>query len=68
MSSKINGVNFYESREVHVTTPTNNFLEFPFQFSFKLPDPRKSRIIVSRDSLGRIISSKSPAIPKYEHR
>ncbi len=44
------------------TTTTNNTIDFPFLLSFKLPDPRKERIIWERDNLGRIVHSKSPEI------
>lgn len=47
-------------RELHHTTPTYEPIDFPFQFNFKLPDPRKMRIILERDGLGRIIHSKPP--------
>lgn len=33
-----------------------------FHFSFHSPNPRKERIIVERDELGKIIHSKSPAL------
>ncbi|RJQ27243.1 hypothetical protein C4577_01685 [Candidatus Parcubacteria bacterium] len=46
------------SRELQVSPPTNNRIDFPFTFPFKLPDPRKTRIIFQRDDLGRIIHSK----------
>ena len=52
----------FKSREAHHATTTNDPIDFPFQFSFKLPDPRKMRIIMARDSLGRIIHSKPPEI------
>ena len=35
---------------------------FDFYFKVKLPKPRKEREIVKRDSLGRIVSLKSPSI------
>ncbi len=50
----------FESWYGYSTITTNNPIDFPFQFSFKLPDPRKERIIWQRDVLGRIIHSKAP--------
>ncbi|MFZ3301357.1 MAG: hypothetical protein WA152_01435 [Microgenomates group bacterium] len=38
--------------DFHFTVPT-----FDFYFKFKLPEPKKSRLIIERDSLGRIVSS-----------
>lgn len=49
--------------EAHPATTTNDPVDFPFQFSFKLPNPRKERIIWERDVLGRIIHSKPQEIP-----
>jgi len=33
---------------------------FKFELKYKLPDPRKSRIIAKRDEFGRIITSRTP--------
>ncbi len=41
------------SRNSHYTIPT-----LEFKFNFILPDPNKSRIILERDKLGRIVHSK----------
>ncbi len=49
-----------EGRELHHATPTYEPIDFPFQYNFKLPDPRKARIKLERDALGRIIHSNSP--------
>jgi len=38
---------------------------FQFSLKFKLPNPRKDRIIFKRDKFGRIVSSKSPGLPEY---
>jgi hypothetical protein len=50
----------FKSWEAHSTIPTNNF---HFKLTFTLPDPRKARLILERDALGRIIHSKPPAMP-----
>jgi|GEM_PF-5736912 len=42
------------------TTPTFELL--PFVLTSPLPKPRKERIIVQRDELGRIVHSKPPGI------
>ena len=49
-----------KSREARPTVPTNNIVDFTFRFNFKLPDPRKTRLIWERDAKGRIIRSKAP--------
>jgi hypothetical protein len=46
---------FLFSRDRQITIPT-----FKFELKFKLPDPRKSRIIAKRDEFGRISTSKPP--------
>jgi len=53
---------YYGSRnwDTQVTIPT-----FKFELKYKLPDPRKERIIVARDRYGRIITSRSPEYPSY---
>ncbi len=43
------------SRDKSYTAPT-----LEFKFDFKLPEPRKMRIIARRDRLGRIIKSIPP--------
>lgn len=47
----------FTSRDSSYATP-----HLEFKFSFKLPDPRKERIIVERDEFGRIVHSKAPSM------
>lgn len=42
----------------HFSSSAYNPIDFPFQFNFKLSDPRKERIILVRNYLGKIIHSK----------
>lgn len=49
----------------HESFSRNTQFDIPFlnlKFKFKLPPPRKARLILNRDLLGRIIHSKPPAI------
>jgi len=45
----------FECRNRQFTLPT-----FKFELRYKLPDPRKSRIIAKRDEFGRIVTSRPP--------
>ena len=38
----------------------SKYTTLPFQFSFKLPSPRKWRIISQRDQYGRILTADVP--------
>ena len=51
---------FHGDRDRDCTAPY-----FQFSFKFKLPNPRKDRIIFKRDKFGRIVSSKAPGLPEY---
>jgi hypothetical protein len=51
---------FLFSRDRQITIPT-----FKFELKFKLPNPRKSRIIYLRDEFGRIVFSKVPRLLEF---
>lgn len=52
-----------KNRDRVLTTPT--FELMPFTLIAPIPKPRRERIIVQRDKLGRIVHSKPPAQQVY---
>ncbi|KKU60012.1 MAG: hypothetical protein UX81_C0005G0008 [Parcubacteria group bacterium GW2011_GWA2_47_12] len=61
-------VAFYRHRQdatrPHYSITNTNSPSIPFEFTVQLPPPRKQRLIVQRDFLGRIENSVPP--PAYE--
>lgn len=48
---------FYKMRDTHFTVPT-----FDFYFKVALPKANKERLIIERNELGQIVSSKVPEL------
>ena len=52
---------FYKMRDAHFTVPTLDFI-----FKVSIPKANKERLIIERDMMGRILSSKVPQ-PYYKY-
>lgn len=54
-------------RDTHFGIPTYNSersrMNFDFYFKFKIPKPNKERLILERDQLRKIATSKVPDVP-----